>query len=61
MPFDNLLLFGEEANDDLYAFVILKDKINRDDIFIWEHETDSRNWFASNLKKYLEKRLNEIS
>ncbi len=61
MPFDNLLFFGEEANGDLYAFIVLEDKINRSDIFIWEHETDSRNWFASNLEKYLEKRLNEIS
>jgi len=41
MPFDNLLFFAEEANSDLYAYSILKNAINRNDIFIWEHETDS--------------------
>lgn len=60
MPFDSLLLFAEEVNGDLYAYVILEGIISRDDIFIWEHETDSRNWFAPNLKAYFERRLHQI-
>ena len=59
MPFENLLFFGSKINGDLFAFVILNNEITRSDVFIWEHETDSRVWFASGLKKYLQKRLNE--
>ena len=60
MSFENLLFFSEEGNGDLYAFVVLKNIINRDDIFLWEHETDSRVWFASNFEEFLERRLLEI-
>lgn len=59
MPFDSLLFFAEEANSDFYGFVIVNGEITRDDIFIWDHETDSRSWFASNLESYLLKRLEE--
>ena len=26
----------------------------RDDVFVWDHENDSRTWFASSLHQYLE-------
>ena len=42
MSFENLLFFSDEGNGDLYAFVVLNNSINRDDVFVWEHETDSR-------------------
>ena len=57
MPFENLMFFGDEINSDLFAFIILNNRINRHDIYVWEHETDSRVWFASNLENYLKKRL----
>ena len=59
MPFDPLLFFGEEGNGDLYAFVILAGKIRNFDIFLWDHETDSRQWYASELRQYLQWRLEE--
>ena len=57
MPFDCLLFFGEEGNGDLYAYVITEGAIRRPDVFLWEHETDSRHWYARWMGHYLEKRL----
>jgi hypothetical protein len=54
MPFDPLLLFGESSSGDLYAFVV---KPERPDIFVWDHESDSRRWVANNLEDYLRRRL----
>ncbi|MEU1516640.1 SMI1/KNR4 family protein [Streptomyces sp. NPDC005811] len=54
MPFDPLLLFGESAGGDLFGFVV---KPERPDVFVWEHESDSRRWVANNLEDYLRRRL----
>jgi hypothetical protein len=47
MSFDPLLLFGESGGGDLFAFVV---KPERPDIFVWDHESDSRRWVANNLE-----------
>lgn len=57
MPFDCLLFFGDAGNGDQFAFVITDGKIRRDDIFVWDHETDSRTWVAPRLETFLEHRL----
>ena len=57
MPFDCLLFFGEEGNGDLYAYVVTEGAIRRPDVFLWEHETDSRQWYAARMQNYLEQRL----
>jgi hypothetical protein len=57
MPFDPLLIFGEDRNGDMYAFRILDGKIRDSAVYHWNHEDDSRTWFASNLQQYFEKRL----
>ena len=58
MPFDHLLFFGEDGSGDQFAFAIQADgTIHNPDIFRWEHETDSRSWFASHLKQYFERRF----
>ncbi len=54
MPFDCLLFFGDAGNGDQFAFAITGGKIRRDDIFVWDHETDSRTWVAPGLSTYLE-------
>lgn len=51
MPFDPLLFFADAGNGDQFAFVIAPP---RDDIFVWDHETDSRRWVAASLDQYLE-------
>jgi hypothetical protein len=58
MPFDHLLLFGAEVNSDHFAFPIQADgEIHNNDIFIWDHETDARSWYAGHLEEFLEKQL----
>jgi hypothetical protein len=54
MPFDNLLFFGEEGGGDQFAYAIHADgRIHKLDIYLWEHETDARSWFAGNLQQFL--------
>lgn len=50
MPFDPLLFFADAGNGDLFAFVWTP---RRDEVFAWDHETDSRNWVAPSLETYL--------
>lgn len=57
MPFDPLLFFANAANGDQFAFRILRGTIRTDDVYLWEHETDSRSWVAPSLEVYLEWRL----
>jgi hypothetical protein len=51
MPFDPLLFFADAGNGDQFAFV-LRDRPA--DVFVWDHETDSRTWIAPSLDAYLE-------
>lgn len=57
MPFHHLLLFGDAGNGDLYAFSIINGKIQRKDVYAWNHEDDSRMWVAASLEIYIEKAL----
>jgi hypothetical protein len=54
MPFDSLLFFADVGNGDQFAYPVQNKKINRNDIFCWNHEDDSRNWVAPDLKTYFE-------
>lgn len=54
MPFDHLLFFGDAGNGDQFAFSILNREIRKHDIFVWNHEDDSRQWVAPSLDVYLE-------
>jgi SMI1/KNR4 family protein SUKH-1 len=51
MPFKPLLFFADAGNGNQFAF--LSPPVDRDDIFAWDHESDSRRWVASNLQTYL--------
>jgi hypothetical protein len=58
MPFDHLLLFGDHSGGDHFAFAIHADgQIRERDVFRWDHETDGRDWFASDLEQFLQTRL----
>ena len=50
MPFDPLLFFADAGNGDQFAFVWVP---RRDEVFVWDHETDSRRWVAPSLEVYL--------
>jgi len=51
MPFSPLLFFADAGNGDQFAFVQTP---RRDDVFIWNHEDDSRTWVAGSLDQYLQ-------
>ena len=54
MPFDHLLFFADAGNGDLFAFAVLNGKIQKSDVYVWNHEDDSRQWVAPSLEVYLE-------
>ncbi|WP_226669710.1 SMI1/KNR4 family protein [Metabacillus litoralis] len=55
MPFDNLFFFSDAGNGDLFFYAILKNgTIEKNDIYVWNHEDDSRNWVAASLKHFIE-------
>ncbi|MCM3364313.1 SMI1/KNR4 family protein [Niallia sp. HCP3S3_B10] len=55
MPFDNLFFFSDAGNGDLFCYAILKNgTIDKTDIFVWNHEDDSRTWVAASLKHFIE-------
>jgi len=43
MPFDPLLFFADAGNGDQFAFPRTPP---RDEVFVWDHEDDSRRWVA---------------
>jgi hypothetical protein len=53
MPFDSLLFFADAGNGDQFAYPIAT-SIHRPDVFVWNHEDDSRTWVAPGLAEYLE-------
>ena len=54
MPFDPLLFFGDNGGGDNFAFVRTPE---REDIFAWDHETDSRSWISPSLESFLRSTL----
>jgi hypothetical protein len=55
MPFDNLFFFSDAGNGDLFCYAILKNgTIEKTDIYVWNHEDDSRTWVAASLKHFIE-------
>ncbi|WJE54950.1 SMI1/KNR4 family protein [Bacillus cereus] len=53
MPFDCLLFIADAENGDLFAYSILNGSIQKDDIYVWNHENDSRTWVAPSLKQFI--------
>jgi hypothetical protein len=58
MPFDHLLFFSDAGNGDQFAYPILNGKIMKEDIYVWNHEDDSRTWISSNLSSFIRGWLN---
>lgn len=53
MAFDQLLFISDAGNGDLFGFVTLNGKFDRYDIFVWNHETDSRSCVAPDLTTFI--------
>ncbi|MFF7519249.1 MULTISPECIES: SMI1/KNR4 family protein [Streptomyces] len=54
MPFDPLFFFGDNGGGDQFAFVRTPE---REDVFVWDHETDSRNWISPSLESFVRRAL----
>ena len=54
MPFEPLMFFGDNGGGDQFAFVRTPE---RDEVFVWDHETDSRYLVTYNLRQYVERAL----
>jgi hypothetical protein len=54
MSFDSLLFFADAGNGDQFAYAITGGCITNPDIYIWNHENDSRSWVAGSLQSYLD-------
>jgi hypothetical protein len=52
-PFTELLFFGAEGNGDLFAYRVAEGRVADTTIYEWNHETDDRVSFASDLKDYV--------
>jgi hypothetical protein len=52
MSFAALLFFADAGNGDQFAFPITAAG-PRDDVFVWDHEDDSRRWYAGSFEQYL--------
>ncbi|GAA2397126.1 SMI1/KNR4 family protein [Streptomyces coeruleofuscus] len=54
MEFDSLMFFGDNGGGDQFAFVR---RPERHEVFVWDHETDSRNLVAPSLERYVRSAL----
>ncbi len=59
MPFDHLLFFSDTGCGDLYGYAIRDGVIHQEDIFRWDHETDSRINVALGLRDYIDRFFND--
>ena len=57
MPFDHLLFFGAIGNGNLAAYRVLNGLVRDRDVYVWDHENDSRMWVAPNLERFFESYL----
>ena len=55
MPFDHLVFFADAGNGDHFAFAVRKNGTVDGDVFVWNHEDDSRIHVAFSLRQYLER------
>lgn len=49
MPFDGLVFFADAGNGDQF-FVSLS---GNNEVYVWDHESDSRTWVAQTVSSYL--------
>ena len=59
MPLDVLLFFAENGCGDYFGYAIRKNGEIDNNIFMWDHESDSRKWVAQGLDQFIERRKNE--
>ncbi|WP_339251034.1 SMI1/KNR4 family protein [Sporosarcina sp. FSL W8-0480] len=53
MPFDHLLFISDNGCGDLFGYKIVNGTIKAEDIYVWNHEDDSRTWVAPSLEVFI--------
>jgi SMI1/KNR4 family protein SUKH-1 len=48
MSFNDLVLFGQLGNGDMFFQPSIPEA--NDNVFVWDHEDDSRNWYARDIE-----------
>lgn len=54
MPLHNFLFFSDAGNGDLFGYSLLNGRVHDDNIYVWNHEDDSRIVIASSLEEFIE-------
>lgn len=54
MPFQHMLFIADAGNGDQFFTPLYNKKILRNDVYVWNHEDDSRTWVAPSIQKYIE-------
>jgi hypothetical protein len=52
--FDNLFFFADAGNGDQFGFETVNGTFEHTDVFVWNHEDDSREWVAPSMKAFVE-------
>lgn len=52
-PLDTFLFFSDAGNGDLFGYSIIDGSIQTEDIYVWNHEDDSRRAIASTLEEFI--------
>jgi len=47
------LFFSDAGNGDLFGYLIVNGEIQTEDIYVWNHEDDSRRVIASSLEEFI--------
>jgi cell wall assembly regulator SMI1 len=55
MSFDQLMFMADNGGGDQFAHVRVPRR-GLDDVFVWDHESDTRQWVANSLQDYLQRR-----
>ncbi|MFF1822137.1 SMI1/KNR4 family protein [Kribbella sp. NPDC058245] len=50
MPFDGMVFFSDAGNGDQFAVALSGNQ----EIYVWDHENDSRTWVAPTVMQFLE-------
>lgn len=53
-PLDTFLFFSDAGNGDLFGYLIENGTIQSEDIYVWNHEDDSRRVIAPSIEVFLE-------
>jgi len=48
MSFESLIFFGQLGNGDLFGQPVIQAAV-REEVFVWDHEDDSRTWYAADI------------